>query len=142
LRTIAQRGRDGFYSGAVAEDIVATLHAAGGLHTLDDLAAHRTEIVAPIGTRYRGHDVWECPPNGPGATVLMMLNVLQHFGLDGYPALSVERFHLEAEASRHAYLARERALGDPRHADIGVEELLSADFAAAAAGQIRLDRAS
>src|SRR5205085_9903427 len=46
LRTIAKNGRDGFYTGAVAEDIVETLRENGGLHTLDDFAAHSTETTA------------------------------------------------------------------------------------------------
>ena len=56
LRTIAQKGRDGFYSCWVAEDLVATLRGAGGLHTLDDFAAHKTEVVTPVKTAYRGYD--------------------------------------------------------------------------------------
>ncbi|MEA2822280.1 MAG: gamma-glutamyltranspeptidase / glutathione hydrolase, partial [Bradyrhizobium sp.] len=92
LRTIAKQGRDGFYKGAVAEDIVETLRGLGGLHALEDFAAHTTETTAPIGTIYKGHDVWQCPPNGPGITMLVMLNVLSHFDLTKYPPMSIERF--------------------------------------------------
>jgi gamma-glutamyltranspeptidase/glutathione hydrolase len=46
--------------------------------------------------------------------MLMMLNVLGGFDLSRYPPLGVERFHLEAEASRHVFIARERHVGDPR----------------------------
>ena len=97
LRTIAARGPDGFYDGPVAEDIVDTLRNAGGLHTLDDFLDHRTEVVTPIKTSYRGYEIWQCPPNGPGVTMLMMLNVLKGFDLAAYAPLSVERLHLEAE---------------------------------------------
>ncbi|WP_204280017.1 gamma-glutamyltransferase, partial [Raoultella ornithinolytica] len=74
LRAIAQKGRDAFYSGEIAADMVDTLRGIGGLHTLEDFAAHSTETTAPIGTIYKGHDVWQCPPNGPGITMLVMLN--------------------------------------------------------------------
>ena len=141
LRLIAQHGRDAFYRGRVADDIVSTLRGAGGLHTLDDFAAHRTEQVVPIFTPYRGCEVWECPPNGPGITVLMMLNLLAAFELGRYGPMSVERFHLEAEATRHAYLMREGTLGDPRLVDVDVKKLLSHDLAAETAARIRLDRA-
>lgn len=142
LRTIAQKGRDGFYRGPVAEDIVETLSALGGLHTLDDLAAHEGEVVTPIKTAYRGYEVWQCPPNGPGVTALMMLNILQGFELAGYDALGLERFHLEAEATRLAFAARETYLGDPRFAKIDVERLLSPAFADEQRARIRLDRAA
>src|SRR4051812_36526942 len=76
LRAIAAKGRDAFYSGPIAEDMVETLRGIGGLHTLEDFAAHSTETTAPIGTTYKDYDVWQCPPNGPGITMLVMLNIL------------------------------------------------------------------
>src|ERR1700730_878585 len=94
LRTVAKQGRDGFYKGSVAGDMVETLRGIGRLHTLDDFAAHSTETTTPIGTSYKGHDVWQCPPNGPGITMLVMLNILSRFALTKFPALSVQRFHL------------------------------------------------
>jgi gamma-glutamyltranspeptidase/glutathione hydrolase len=139
LRIIAKQGRDGFYRGSVAEDMVETLRAAGGLHTLDDFAAHTTETTTPIGTVYKGYDVWQCPPNGPGITMLMMLNILSNFDLTKYPPLSVERFHLEAEAARIAYLMREQDIGDPAYVDIDIQRILSKEFAADYARKIRMD---
>ncbi len=50
LRAIAKRGRDAFYTGAVAEDMVAELKALGGSHSLDDFAGHSGEWVTPIST--------------------------------------------------------------------------------------------
>jgi gamma-glutamyltranspeptidase/glutathione hydrolase len=136
LRTVAKHGRDGFYKGAVAEDIVETLRGLGGLHTLEDFAAHTTETTTPIGTIYKGHDVWQCPPNGPGITMLVMLNVLSHFDL----TMSIERFHLEAEAARIAYLMREQDIGDPAYVDVDVNYILSKEFAEGYAKKIRMDR--
>ena len=140
LREIARRGRDGFYKGRVAEDIVATLRGAGGLHTVDDFAAHATEVTTPIKTGYRGHEIWQCPPNGPGVTMLLMLNILSGFDLKKYGPLSVERLHLEAEATRFAYQAREANLGDPRFVRIDTDRLLSSEFAQEIRAKIRLDR--
>src|SRR5271163_2584910 len=130
LRAIAKDGRDAFYKGAIAEDMVETLRGIGGLHTLEDFATHSTETTIPIGTVYKGHDVWQCPPNGPGITMLVMLNILSRFDLTKYPAMSVERFHLEAEAARVAYLMREQYIGDPAHVDVDVVRILSEEFAA------------
>jgi len=129
LRAVAKQGRDGFYKGAVAEDMVETLRGLGGLHTLEDFAAHTTETTTPIGTIYKGHDVWQCPPNGPGITMLVMLNVLSHFDLTKYPPMSIERFHLEAEAARIAYLMREQDIGDPAYVDVDIKRILSKEFA-------------
>src|SRR6266404_4222734 len=140
LRAIAKNGRDAFYKGAIAEDMVETLRGIGGLHTLEDFAAHTTETTVPIGTMYKGHDVWQCPPNGPGITMLVMLNILSHFDLTKFPAMSVERFHLEAEAARVAYMMRETYIGDPAFVDVDVVRILAKEFADEWAGKIRMDR--
>jgi gamma-glutamyltranspeptidase/glutathione hydrolase len=140
LRAIANNGRDAFYSGAVAADMVETLRGIGGLHTLEDFAAHTTETTTPIGTIYKGYDVWQCPPNGPGITMLVMLNILSRFDLTKFPALSVERFHLEAEAARIAYLMREQYIGDPAQVDVDVVRILTKEFAAEYGSKIRMDR--
>src|SRR6266446_4892801 len=123
LRAIAKDGRDAFYNGPIAEDMVETLRAIGGLHTLDDFAAHTTETTAPIGTMYKGLDVWQCPPNGPGITMLVMLTILSRFDLTKFPAMSVERFHLEAEAARVAYMMREQHIGDPAFVKVDFERI-------------------
>ena len=79
LKRIAREGRGAFYLGAVAEDLVERLNGLGGLHTLDDFAAADAEYVEPIHTRYRGHDVWQCPPNGQGLCALIILNILADY---------------------------------------------------------------
>jgi gamma-glutamyltranspeptidase/glutathione hydrolase len=140
LRAIAQQGRDAFYSGEIASDIVDTLRGIGGLHTLEDFAAHSTETTSPIGTIYKGHDVWQCPPNGPGITMLVMLNILSRFDLTKFKPLSVERFHLEAEAARIAYMMREQHIGDPQHVHVDVAGILAREFADEHIKNIRMDR--
>jgi len=140
LRAIASGGRDAFYKGAIAEDMVETLRGIGGLHTLDDFAAHTTETTTPIGTMYKGLDVWQCPPNGPGITMLVMLNILSRFDLTKFPAMSVERFHLEAEAARIAYMMREQHIGDPAQVNVDVARILTEEFAEEYGSKIRMDR--
>lgn len=139
LRAIAKGGRDAFYTGAIAEDMVETLRGIGGLHTLEDFASHTTETTVPIGTLYKGHDVWQCPPNGPGITMLVMLNILSRFDLTKFAPVSIERFHLEAEAARIAYLMRETYIGDPAQVDVDVVRILAKDFADEHVSKIRMD---
>src|SRR5258707_9974022 len=140
LRAIASNGRDAFYTGEIAADMVETLRGIGGLHTLEDFAAHGTETTSPIGTMYKGHDVWQCPPNGPGITMLVMLNILSRFDLTKFEGLSVERFHLEAEAARIAYMMREQYIGDPAYVDVDVVRILAKEFAEEHGSKIRMDR--
>ncbi|THK39591.1 gamma-glutamyltransferase [Ensifer sp. MPMI2T] len=141
LREIAARGRDGFYTGWVAEDIVAYLRSLGGLHAIEDFATQEASWVEPISTTYRGIELLEIPPSGVGITTLLMLNILSGFDLSKYDPVGVERFHIETEATRLAFEARDRYVADPAFADVPVQKLLSAAFADELRGRIDLKRA-
>ncbi len=129
LEKIAAEGRDGFYQGAVAEDIVGHLKSFGGVHELDDFANAAGQYVTPIKTSYRGFEVHEIPPNGQGVIALLMLNILGGMGLEALDPLSPERLHLFIEAGRLAYGEREALIGDPDQVDVPVDMLLSAGHA-------------
>ena len=113
MELIAEKGRDAFYTGRVAEDIVGHLRELGGLHTLEDFAEAKGEYVTPIRTDYRGYEVYECPPNGQGIIALEMLNILSGYDLSGMNPLSAERLHLMIEATRVGYRDRDDAVADP-----------------------------
>ena len=115
LRRIAERGRAGFYEGEVAEDMVASLQALGGLHTLDDFASTACSYGDPVAGTYRGRELLEHPPNGQGATAILMLNILSRFDIASMDPLGADRAHLEAEAAKLAYDARNRFVADPAH---------------------------
>ncbi|KPQ08520.1 MAG: gamma-glutamyltranspeptidase [Rhodobacteraceae bacterium HLUCCA12] len=115
LRRIAREGRAGFYAGAVADDIIDSLQALGGCHTHDDLAATACDYTDPVESDYRGVSLIEHAPNGQGATANLLLNILKHFDLSALDPLGAERAHIEAEATRLAYDARNRFIADPDH---------------------------
>jgi len=141
LRRIAAEGAKGFYQGEVAEDLVASLRALGGSHTLEDFAAVTVEAAEPIASQYRDVELVELPPNGQGATALLMAKILGHFDLTALDPLGAERAHLEAEATKLAYDARNRFVADPRLAPDRLDHLLSDATAAALAGLIDPSRA-
>jgi len=141
LTRIAEEGRDGFYAGAVAEDIVSFLQSRGGLHTMEDFANRRGDYVTPISTDFRGYTVHQCPPNGQGVTALMLLNIMAGADIDPAGPITPERMHFEIEAGRLAYRDRNLFIGDPKYADIPVEGLLSASHADALRGAIDPARA-
>lgn len=116
LRRIAHDGPAGFYEGEVAEDMVSSLRALGGPHTLDDFAAAQASWGEPIAAPYRGAELIEHPPNGAGATALLLAGILAQFDLAALDPLGPERIHLEAEAVKLAYDARNRFIADADHA--------------------------
>ncbi|WP_416896540.1 MAG: gamma-glutamyltransferase [Minwuia sp.] len=141
LKAIASKGRAGFYEGAVAEDIVAHLQSHGAVHELDDLAAQACDYVDPISSEYAGRQIMEIPPNGQGVTALLMLNILKGFDLEAYDPVSVERLHIEAEATRLAFAERDKYVADPRQSNVPVEHLLSEELAAELREKISLGKA-
>jgi gamma-glutamyltranspeptidase/glutathione hydrolase len=141
LRTIAAKGRAGFYEGEVAEDLVGRLKALGGLHTLDDFAETRGDYVDPISVTYGGHEIYQMPPNNQGLTALLMLNILAGFDLARLDPYGAERLHLEVEAGRLAYRDRDTYLGDGDMVHVPVRELLSASYAGTLRAAISPDRA-
>jgi len=125
LEAIARDGRAGFYEGPVAQDMVDSLNALGGVHTMQDFAATACDYVEPISTNYRGHELIELPPNVQGTTALMMANILSRFDIDKLDPFGAERVHIECEAAKLAYDARDRFVADPQKATVDVDRLLS-----------------
>lgn len=115
LRRIAREGRDGFYRGEVADDMLAALHELGGVHDSADFAGHGGEYAIPVRGTYQGTELVEHPPNGQGATAILMLNILGHFDIALMDPLGSQRAHIEAEAAKLAYDARNRIIADPEH---------------------------
>lgn len=125
LRAIAEKGRDAFYTGEIAADMVAELRELGGLHTMEDFAAQKATYVDPIAVKYRGAELYEMPPNNQGIVALIMLRILDKLGTLGTDPLSVERYHVMTEASRLAYAMRDEFVADPVMANVPVEHMLS-----------------
>jgi len=140
LESVARNGRAGFYEGEVADDMVAALRAAGGTHTLDDFASASSEYCDPVSGNYKGVDLYEHPPNGQGATAILLNNILAHFDLPGMDPLGSQRAHIEAEATKLAYDARNRFIAD---ADFThrLDHMLAPETAAALAALIDPARA-
>ena len=131
LGEIAQHGADGFYKGEVARRIAADMKAHGGLITLDDLAAYRPQERAPLVGSYRGYTIYTAPPSSAGgATLLNILNQLEHFDVKAMGANSAASLHVMAEAMKLGYVDRYRALGDPAFVTAPVGGFISKAYAA------------
>ncbi|MFI6823620.1 gamma-glutamyltransferase family protein [Micromonospora sp. NPDC050187] len=129
LRRIAATGAGDFYRGGIAEAMAAYAARTGGLLTADDLAAHRSEWVDPVSARYRGHEVWELPPNGQGIAALLALNILDGVDLAALPP--AERLHWQIEAVKLGFADAHAYVADPEHASVPTAALLDPAYAAA-----------
>ncbi|HRO60504.1 MAG TPA: gamma-glutamyltransferase family protein [Burkholderiaceae bacterium] len=127
LESIADDRAEGFYRGALAERIAGFVKSAGGLLDAPDLAGFRPEWVDPIGIDYRGHQVWEIPPNGQGIVALMALKILEGFAFEHRD--TVRTHHLQFEAMKLAFADGMAHVADRSKMRVRVEDLLSSAYA-------------
>ena len=130
LRTLANEGRDGFYKGEIARLIVRTSDIMGGFLTMADFEEFDAQWVEPVSTTYRGHDVYEMPPNTQGIVALEMLNILEGFDLESMGHNSARYLHTMVEAKKLAFADRERFIADPDRVDLPTERLISKEYGA------------
>jgi gamma-glutamyltranspeptidase/glutathione hydrolase len=139
---IASGGRDEFYQGDIARTIDIYMAEHGGFLSAADLAAHRSEWVAPVAVDYRGYTVWELPPNGQGIAALQMLEILEGFDVAAMGFGSADYLHALVETKKLVFADRARYYADPAFSDVPVAWLVSADYAARRRAQIDMARAA
>ena len=142
LQRIAGDGPDYFYKGEIAQKIARCSEKLGGLFTVEDFAAHRSDWVEPISANYRGYDVWEMPPTTQGFVALEMLKILETFDLRAAQQQSADALHLMIEAKKLAFADRDCHLADRDHMKVAVQSLFSAKRLQAMRKQIQLGKAA
>jgi gamma-glutamyltranspeptidase/glutathione hydrolase len=129
LRLLAEKGRDAYYKGPVAEALVRYSHKNGGFFAAEDFERHHSDWVEPISTTYRGVRVWELPPNGQGLAALQLLNLLENFDLKSMGRESADFWHVMTECKKIAFADRARYYADPDFVKTPVVDLLSKTYA-------------
>ena len=127
---LAETGRDAFYRGELAATMVAFLERVGGFLRAEDFAVHRSEWVQPSSTNYRGHVVYELPPNGQGIAVLQMLNILEAYDVAAMGFASADWIHTFLEAKKLVFEDRARFYADPDFHETPLAWLISKEYAA------------
>lgn len=130
LKAIAEQGRNGFYTGPVADFIVSDMVANNGLITHADLQNYEPVWREPVHGAYRGYDIWSMPaPSSGGVLLVQMLNMLEPYALNELGWGSKETLHLMIEAQRRAYADRAEFLGDPDFVEVPSAMLTSKAYA-------------
>jgi len=141
LKALAEKGRQGFYAGAVARKLVDGVREAGGIWTLDDLRQYRVVEREPVSFRYRDlRIVSAAPPSSGGVALATTLHILEGWELSRLA--EAERTHLIVEAMRRAYRDRAQYMGDPDFVDMPLQRLVDPVYAAGLRASMRADRAT
>ncbi|MDB5320970.1 MAG: ggt [Phycisphaerales bacterium] len=141
-REIVRGGRDAYYKGRIAKEIVDFSQKNGGLFALRDFQDHTSTWVDPVSTTYRGARVWEIPPPGQGISVLQMLNLIEPFDVKSMGAGSADWLQLFIESKRLAYADRAKYYTDPEFAKVPVAQLISKAYAQSRRPTIDLKKAA
>ena len=145
LSVLAGQGASGFYTGAVAEDIVgAVRNATGnpGVLSVIDLALYRVRERAPVCAAYRGHDVCGMGPPSSGAVAVgQILGLLQPYDLANLGPNSPESWRLIGDASRLAFADRGRYLADDDYVPVPTKGLVDPAYLADRARLLDTDAA-
>ncbi len=130
LTTLAKNGRSAFYEGSIAYTIDAYFRRIGGDLRYADFQAHHGEWVTPLSVEYRGYQVYELPPNGQGAAVLQMLQILKGFDLKAMGPGSADALTAMLEAKRLTFEDLAKWYADPAFAAVPIDGLISPEYAA------------
>lgn len=136
-RLIAENGPEAFYSGKVADAIIAAVTKYDGKMSLDDLASYRVIEREPLESDYRGYKVYALPPSSSGGTHLIeILNILENFDMSSIDVNSSQYVHLIAEATKIAFADRAAYMADTDFADVPLDVLTSKEYASRRASEI------
>ena len=130
LTAIRDNGRDGFYKGWVADEIVNFMKKNNGLIDHNDLIKYKSTERIPVRGNYRGFEVFSMPPpSSGGITLISMLNILENEDFKKIKLNSTMFIHLLVETMKIGFYNRAKYLGDPDfNPNIPIDSLLSKKY--------------
>ncbi|MBI1423572.1 MAG: gamma-glutamyltransferase [Gammaproteobacteria bacterium] len=141
LQAMADKGRDGFYRGEVADKLIQGVQQAGGIWTHKDLHDYQIRLRTPQVIHYRGNTITTAAlPSSGGIVMAEMFNMLSQWDWQGMSTL--QRRHYEIEVMRRAYRDRALYLGDPDKVNVPVTRLTSMAYAQKLSADIQPDKAT
>ncbi|APE31818.1 gamma-glutamyltransferase [Halomonas aestuarii] len=139
LERLARAGLDDFYRGELADSMAADLAALGSPLCRQDFSDYRARRVTPLELALKDATLYNLPAPTQGVASLMILGLFERLGVT--EGESAAHLHGLIEATKRAFLLRDRHVTDPEHLDIDLQSLLEESALAQEAGEIRMDRA-
>lgn len=129
FRSIATKGRDGFYTGEIAQKLADFIQKNGGYITVEDLEKYQAVWRKPIVFDYKDLRIISMgPPSSGGVTLNQIFKMMEPYDVSDLEHNTPKMIQLFTEASRRAYADRNYYLGDPDFVEIPYERLLNADY--------------
>ena len=129
LIKIMNEGKDGFYSGEVAEDMIETISKKGGIMTINDLSDYESIWREPVKFKYKDYDIISMSfPSSGGILLGQMMKAIEKFDLSKVPHNSAEYIQLLTEIERRAFADRSDLMGDPDFMSLPVYEFMDEEY--------------
>ena len=129
LRRISRNGRDEFYKGETAAQIIAFINQKGGIITAEDLALYEAQWRDPIQFSYDNLNIISMsPPSSGGLCLAQIMKMAEPYNVGQYEQNSLEAIQVMVEAEKQAYADRSYYLGDPDFVNIPINQLLEAHY--------------
>lgn len=129
LKKIKLNGKDGFYKGEIAREIIKSVQSSGGIMLLKDLENYAPVWRDPIKFQYKNLDIYSMgPPSSGGICLAQMMAMVSEFDIGQYPALSLQAVQLMVESERRSFADRAEYLGDPDFTKIPVSNLINREY--------------
>ncbi len=142
LRRIARMGAEDFYQGEIARSIARDLDRIGSPVTAEDLAAHRAQLVNPLALATGVGTIYNLPPPTQGLVSLLILGILDELQIQNVRPGTAEYVHLCVEATKQAFLVRDRHITDPAYMTVEPAELLTREHIRTLAARIDRGKAA
>jgi gamma-glutamyltranspeptidase / glutathione hydrolase len=126
LELIRDNGRDGFYKGKVADELIAEMNQGNGLISQTDLDSYHSVWRKAITGNYKGYKIITmAPPSSGGIALLQLLHSVEQYPLKKWGHNADSTVQLIVEAERRVYADRSKYLGDPDFYKVPVDSLLN-----------------
>ncbi|MGI4803265.1 MAG: gamma-glutamyltransferase [Janthinobacterium lividum] len=129
LELIRDKGRNGFYDGKVADELVAEMKSGNGLITKTDLKNYHSVWRKAITGNYKDYKIITMPPpSSGGIALLQLLRSVEPFPLKRWGYNQDSTVQVMVEAERRVYADRSKYLGDPDFYKVPVDSLLQPKY--------------
>lgn len=129
LIQIRDKGQAGFYSGPVADSLLAEMKRGRGIISADDLKSYKAIWRKPLVDFYKGFKVITMPPPSSGGIALIqLLKSVAPYPLKRWGFNQDSTVQVMVEAERRVYADRATHLGDPDFYDVPQKQLLNDNY--------------
>ena len=141
LGTIATDGVDSFFNGILAENLTDWLEYCGSPLRKTDFSSYRASQVKPLSVKISDATLFNLPAPTQGIASLLILAIYDILNERRPAQTEAEQIHYLVEATKQAFLIRDRELTDPSRLSPAWDSLLEPESIADLVDQVNTEQA-